>query len=202
MGDLPGSSSDTDTDNIQPYTFIHTAMLKTLLSLCVASTAMAQQNHHLTRPLRTERLEVVEVVEPVVATPEPSLLARIVGEETQGKVVDSIISWARDKAKENPGCVERFVCEMYKTGETMNGIPYILMSITNAAVSYTVAEQFNQSIEMEAITRSSRIGRSDGTCHHMECPLADGRLREVTDWLAGFEEMLGYIVNSVSTSLG
>jgi len=177
-------------------------MLKTLLSLCVASTAMAQQNHHLTRPLRTERLEVVEVVEPVVATPEPSLLARIVGEETQGKVVDSIISWARDKAKENPGCVERFVCEMYKTGETMNGIPYILMSITNAAVSYTVAEQFNQSIEMEAITRSSRIGRSDGTCHHMECPLADGRLREVTDWLAGFEEMLGYIVNSVSTSLG
>merc|ERR1712107_749372 len=76
-----------------------------------------------------------------------------------------------DKAKENPGCVERFVCEMYKTGETMSGIPYILMSITNAAVSYTVAEQFNQSIEMEAITRSSRIGRSDGTGHHMECPL-------------------------------
>jgi len=36
----------------------------------------------------------------------------------------------------------------------------------------------------------------------MECPIADGRLREVTDWLAGLEEMLGYIVNSVSTSLG
>ena len=32
----------------------------------------------------------------------------------------------------------------------------------SAAVSYTVAEQFNQSIEMEAITRSSRIGRDDG----------------------------------------
>ena len=105
-------------------------MLRTVLSLCLASTALAQQNHHLTRPLRSERLEVVEVVEPVAATPEPSLLARIVGEETQGKVVDSIISWARDKAKENPGCVERFVCEMYKTGETMSGIPYILMSIT------------------------------------------------------------------------
>merc|ERR1712107_294495 len=74
-----------------------------------------------------------------------------------------IYSHVEDKAKENPGCVERFVCEMYKTGETMSGIPYILMSITNAAVSYTVAEQFNQSIEMEAITRSSRIGRSDGT---------------------------------------
>jgi len=182
------------------HIFTYTVMLSTVLSICLASAAMAQNNHHLTRPLRTERLEVVEVVEPVET--EPSLLARIVGEETQGKVVDSIISWARDKAKENPGCVERFVCEMYKTGETMSGIPYILMSITNAAVSYTVAEQFNQSIEMEAITRSSRIGRSDGTCHHMECPIADGRLREVTDWLAGFEEMLGYIVNSVSTSLG
>ena len=33
---------------------------------------------------------------------------------------------------------------------------------SSAAVSYTVAEQFNQSIEMEAITRSSKIGRSEG----------------------------------------
>merc|ERR1712029_1181153 len=135
ISDLPGSSSRSTYRHI----FTHTAMLRTVLSLCLASAAMAQNNHHLTRPLRTERLEV----EPVDT--EPSLLARIVGEETQGKVVDSIISWARDKAKENPGCVERFVCEMYKTGETMSGIPYILMSITNAAVSYTVAEQFNQS---------------------------------------------------------
>ena len=122
---------------------------------------------------------------------------------------------------------------------------YLICCCFSAAVSYTVAEQFDNSIEMEAITRSSRIGRSDGekqqliigccwagrcflnvsnitalesshcfyynhiiywpmlgTCHHMECPIADGRLREVTDWLAGFEEMLGYIVNSVSTSLG
>jgi len=181
-----------------------------LLAALLAPACLAQQQHaahHLTRPQR--RLEAVAVVEPVQQLPaehrreeEVSLLARIVGEETQGKVVDSIVTWAKDKARENPGCVERFVCEMYKTGETLNGIPYLLMSITNAAVSYTVAEQFNQSIEMEAITRSSRIGRDDGTCHHMECPIADGRLREVTDWLAGLEEILGYVVNSVSTSIG
>ena len=104
-------------------------MLPQLLTLCLASSVFGQQHqqqiHHLTRP-RQERLEVVEPVK----DEELSLFARIVGEETQGKVVDSIISWARDKAKENPGCVERFVCEMYKTGETMSGVPYILMAIT------------------------------------------------------------------------
>ena len=39
---------------------------------------------------------------------------------------------------------------------------------SSAAVSYTVAEQFNQSIEMEAITRSSKIGRSEGECFFYE----------------------------------
>ena len=104
-----------------------------LLQLCSTHTEYSSFslsiNLCLFRPHRQERLEVVEVVEPV-SDQDVSILSRIVGEETQGKVVDSIISWARDKAKENPGCVERFVCEMYKTGETMNGIPYLLMSIT------------------------------------------------------------------------
>ena len=93
-------------------------------------------------------------------------------------------------------------------------------------------------MEMEAITRAARLGRTlgesprqedkmpfdifailavpltsssnsglqrcrfSGSCHRMECPVLDGQLRTVTDYLAGFEEMLGYIVNSVSTSLG
>jgi len=65
-----------------------------------------------------------------------------------------------------------------------------------------VAEQFSESIQMEAITRASKYGRTTGTCHLMECPLLNGKLREVTDWLAGFEELLGYVVNSVSQSLG
>lgn len=176
--------------------------VNSLLTVALASSVVTGQHqpnlHLVTRP-RQERLQVVEAKP---AAEEPGLLSRIVGEETQGKVVDSIVTWAKDKAKENPGCVERFVCEMYRTGETMDGLPYLLMQITNAAVSYTVAEQFNQSIEMKAITRSSRIGRSEGSCHSMKCPLADGRLREVTDWLAGLEEVLGYVINSVSTSLG
>ena len=63
---------------------------------------LTQPAHHVTRP-RQERLAVVEPVQ----DQDLSLIARIVGEETQGKVVDSILNWARDKAKENPGCVER-----------------------------------------------------------------------------------------------
>merc|ERR1712127_535602 len=133
---------------------------------------------------------------------EQSLLARIIGEETQARVVESVADWASDKARENPGCIERFVCETYRTGETMDGLPYLAMSLTNAAVSFMIAEQFGDDIEMEAITRAARMGRTDGTCHRMECPVADGQLRTVTDWLAGLEEVLGYVVNSVSTSLG
>ena len=103
-----------------------------LLTVALASSVVTAQHQHqpnmhlVTRP-RQERLQVVEAAP---ATEEPGLLSRIVGEETQGKVVDSIITWAKDKAKENPGCVERFVCEMYRTGETMEGLPYLLMQIT------------------------------------------------------------------------
>ena len=101
-----------------------------LLTVALASsvvTARHQPNMHLVTRPRQERLQVVEAKP---ATEEPGLLSRIVGEETQGKVVDSIVTWAKDKAKENPGCVERFVCEMYRTGETMEGLPYLLMQIT------------------------------------------------------------------------
>jgi len=167
------------------------ANMRTFLTLCLATSALAQT--------RLERGEIVEVVKP---QEEPSFFARIVGDEGTARIVESISSWVNDKAKENPGCVEHFVCEMYKTGETMSGLPYLVMSLTNAAVSFMVAEQFSDSIQMDAITRASKFGRTTGSCHRMECPLLNGKLREVTDWLAGFEELLGYVVNSVSTSLG
>ena len=95
--------------------------MRTLLSLCLATCALAQ-----TRP---ERLEVVEAVKPQQQE-ELSFFARIVGDEGTARIVESISSWVNDKAKENPGCVEHFVCEMYKTGETMSGLPYLVMSLT------------------------------------------------------------------------
>ena len=102
---------------------LHSSLISLLF---LAATSLAQQPRQVfaTRPLRAEaRVEVVEAE-------QPSLFARLVGEETQARVIESINTWANDKAKENPGCVERFVCETYKTGETMSGIPYLLMSLT------------------------------------------------------------------------
>ncbi len=48
----------------------------------------------------------------------------------KSRIVASVNDWIVDKAKTNPGCVERLVCETYRTGETMNGVPYVLMQIT------------------------------------------------------------------------
>merc|ERR1711892_1522331 len=162
-----------------------------VITLCLFSSVISQNNR--LQSFSREDKQDVDVVEPA----ELSLFARLVGEDTQARVIESISTWANDKAKENPGCVERFVCETYKTGETMSGNPYLMMSLTNAAVSFMVAEQFG-----EAIDRAAKYGRMTGTCHRMECPIMDGQLRTVTDYLEGFEEMLGYIVSSVSTSIG
>lgn len=176
-------------------------MLTSVLVLASLTSSLALEHQPMDGRLRrVGRVEEEEVA--VVKAEEQSLLARIIGEETQARVIESISDWANDKARENPGCVERFVCETYRTGESLTGLPYLAMSLTNAAVSFMVAEQFGEVMEMEAITRAARLGRSVGTCHRMECPVLDGQLRTVTDYLAGFEEMLGYIVNSVSTSLG
>jgi len=168
-----------------------------VITVCVLSTVLGQSNNRLQSFSRDDKQDV-DVVEPQ----ELSLFARLVGEDTQARVIESISTWANDKAKENPGCVERFVCETYKTGETMSGVPYLLMSLTNAAVSFMVAEQFGEAIKMEAITRAAKYGRMTGSCHRMECPIMDGQLRTVTDYLEGFEELLGYIVSAVSTSIG
>jgi len=170
-----------------------------IITLTLASLTYSQQfapQNPQYRP-RDPRRDL-EVVEPE----EQGILARILGDEAQARIVESVGTWAQDKAKENPGCVERFICESYRTGETMSGIPYLFMSITNAAVSFMLAEQFGEAIQMDAITRAAKYGRTTGTCERMQCPVLDGQLRTVTGWLQGFEEILGYVVNSVSHSFG
>jgi len=166
-------------------------MRSLILVSCLVASVVAQRNTRRSN-------EGLEVVNPE----EQSFLSRIIGEETQARVIESISSWATDKAKENPGCVERFVCESYRSAESLEGIPYVLLTLTNAAVSFMVAEQFGEAVNMQAITRAASLGRSAETCHMMKCPALDGQLRTVTDYLAGVEEILGYIVNSVSTSIG
>merc|ERR1711978_178411 len=84
----------------------------TLAFACLSCAVAFQEN----------RLRTAENVA-VVEADEPSIFSRLLGEETQARVISSISSWANDKAKENPGCVERFVCETYKTGRQRQESP-------------------------------------------------------------------------------
>ena len=61
---------------------------------------------------------------------EPGFLDSVLGDGVQSRIVTSLNDWILDKARTNPGCVERFVCETYRTGETLNGIPYLAMQMT------------------------------------------------------------------------
>ena len=61
---------------------------------------------------------------------EPGFVDSIFGDGAQSRIIDSLNSWVVSKAKTNPGCVERFVCETYRTGETLNGVPYMAYSLS------------------------------------------------------------------------
>ena len=37
--------------------------------------------------------------------------------------------WAENRVKSSPECVERFVCETYRTGENLEGVGYILLKV-------------------------------------------------------------------------
>jgi hypothetical protein len=132
---------------------------------------------------------------------DPGLLDSFLGDGVQSRIVTSLNNWIVDKARTNPGCVERFVCETYRTGETLNGIPYLAMSMTNAAVSFMVADMFDRSIDAGAITKAARHGRTIGSCHTMQCDFVDGQLRDLGDYLETIEEFFSSIFSSVSNSL-
>lgn len=71
-----------------------------------------------------------KVAETELSTQEPSLIDSYFGDGMQSRILESLNNWVVDKAKANPGCVERFICETYRTGETLEGIPYFLVSLT------------------------------------------------------------------------
>ena len=66
----------------------------------------------------------------IIEKEEPGYIDSILGEGFQSRIVSSVNNWIVDKARDNPGCVERFVCETYRTGESLSGIPYLAMSMT------------------------------------------------------------------------
>lgn len=143
------------------------------------------------------KIAETELIEPE----EPGFLDSVLGDGVQSRIVSSLNEWILDKARTNPGCVERFVCETYRTGETLNGIPYLAMQMTNAAVSFMVADMFDRSIDAGAITKAARHGRTIGSCHNMQCDFVDGQLRDLGDYLETIEEFFTSIFNSVSSSI-
>jgi len=187
----------------------------TLTTLASSSNASRQHARQLVAPLKENR--VGEINLPFEDNPEIILDNRIedienevedegfidsiFGDGAQSRIVEKASDWLVDRASENPGCVERFVCETYRTGETLNGIPYMLMTLTNAAVSFMVADMFDKSIDIKELTRAARYGRTVGSCHTMKCDFLDNQLRTVGDYLGTFEEFLSQIFNSISESL-
>ena len=61
---------------------------------------------------------------------DEGIIDSIFGDGAQSRIVERMSDWLVDRASENPGCVERFVCETYRTGETLNGVPYMMMTLT------------------------------------------------------------------------
>jgi len=143
------------------------------------------------------KLAETELVEPE----EPGFLDSVLGDGVQARIVTSLNEWILEKARTNPGCVERFVCETYRTGESLSGLPYLGMQLTNAAVSFMVADMFDRSIDAKSITKAARHGRTIGSCHTMQCDFVDGQLRDLGDYLETIEEFFSSIFNSVSSSI-
>lgn len=134
---------------------------------------------------------------------ELGLLDSIFGAGTQSRILDSIYRWFEARVRANPGCVRRFVCETYRTGESMDGVAYLLMKVTNNAVAYTISEVFDQSVDINDITTAARHGRTAPTCDEMQCELVDAQLRAVGDYLDSFDDFFlslpGIILGAFST---
>ena len=72
------------------------------------------------------RIEDIEIE----SEEEEGFLDTLLGDGAQSRIVEQVNNWLVDRATENPGCIERFVCETYRTGETLDGIPYWGMQLT------------------------------------------------------------------------
>ena len=48
----------------------------------------------------------------------------------RGLLEAGLTAWLEEKVGESPGCVERFVCETYRTGQSLQGPAYYLMALS------------------------------------------------------------------------
>lgn len=127
----------------------------------------------------------------------------IFGRGTWTRVGDGVFKWAENRVKSSPECVERFVCETYRTGENLEGVGYILLKVANNALAYAITETFGESINVKEINRAARYGRTVGTCHTMRCDLFDDgeQLRTLGNLLSSVEEFVSSLAESLATSI-
>ena len=107
-----GASNDIDRDNIVATRFDPTEISEDPLDV----------NAGIPSLIASTKVEPIEE--------KPGFIDSFLGNGVQARIVDGLNGWIKSKARENPGCVERFVCETYRTGESLNGIPYVAMSLT------------------------------------------------------------------------
>merc|ERR1712038_1609186 len=148
-------------------------------------------------PAKDTKLIVLEAEE------ELGYVDSIFGRGTWTRVTDGVFKWAENKVRSSPECVERFVCETYRTGENLDGVGYILLKVANNALAYAITETFGESINVKEINRAARYGRTVGTCHTMRCDLFDDgeQLRTLGNLLSSVEEFVSSLTESLATSI-
>jgi len=134
---------------------------------------------------------------------EAGYVDSIFGSGTWNRLTDGVFTWAENRVRSSPECVERFVCETYRTGENLEGVGYILLKVANNALAYAITETFNDSINVKEINRAARYGRTVGTCHTMRCDLFDDgeQLRTLGNLLSSVEEFVSSLAESLATSI-
>merc|ERR1712038_1780999 len=148
-------------------------------------------------PAKNTKLIVPEADE------EVGYVDSIFGRGTWTRVTDGVFKWAENRVRSSPECVERFVCETYRTGENLDGVGYILLKVANNALAYAITETFGESINVKEINRAARYGRTVGTCHTMRCDLFDDgeQLRTLGNLLSSVEEFVSSLTESLATSI-
>merc|ERR1712038_205987 len=148
-------------------------------------------------PAKNTKLIVPEADE------EVGYVDSIFGRGTWTRVTDGVFKWAENRVRSSPECVERFVCETYRTGENLEGVGYIFLKVANNALAYAITETFGESVNVKEITRAARYGRTVGTCHTMRCDLFDDgeQLRTLGNLLSSLEEMVSSMADSLATSI-
>merc|ERR1711902_29256 len=148
-------------------------------------------------PAKDTKLIVLEAEE------ELGYVDSIFGRGTWTRVTDGVFKWAENRVRSSPECVERLVCETYRTGENLDGVGYILLKVANNALAYAITETFDELINVKEINRAARYGRTVGTCHTMRCDLFDDgeQLRTLGNLLSSVEEFATSLAESLATSI-